>query len=206
MDYKDLEDGYESISRAFPPPKYAVSVVHGKMKPVEKDAAMNLFVKGQTHIMVATTVIEVGVNISNASVMVIESAERFGLSQLHQLRGRVGRGTDQSYCVLMTSYKLSNEARKRIEIMTGTNDGFEIAEADLKLRGPGDMEGTQQSGIAFDLKIANLGKDGQLIQYVRDIAEEILDNDPDLKNTDNYILAKKLIKISNKKVDFSVIS
>ena len=206
MDYKDLEDGYESISRAFPPPKYAVSVVHGKMKPVEKDAAMNLFVKGQTHIMVATTVIEVGVNISNASVMIIESAERFGLSQLHQLRGRVGRGADQSYCVLMTSYKLSNEARKRIEIMTGTNDGFEIAEADLKLRGPGDMEGTQQSGIAFDLKIANLAQDGQLIQYVRDIAEEILDIDPDLKNTDNYILAKQLEKISNKKVDFSVIS
>ena len=206
MDYKDLEDGYESISRAFPPPKYAVSVVHGKMKPVEKDAAMNLFVKGQTHIMVATTVIEVGVNIPNASVMVIESAERFGLSQLHQLRGRVGRGVDQSYCVLMTSYKLSNEARKRIEIMTSTNDGFEIAEADLKLRGPGDMEGTQQSGIAFDLKIANLTQDGQLIQYVRDIAEEILNIDPDLKNTDNYILAKQLKKISNKKVDFSVIS
>jgi ATP-dependent DNA helicase RecG len=206
MDYKDLEDGYESISRAFPPPKYAVSVVHGKMKPVEKDAAMNLFVKGQTHVMVATTVIEVGVDVPNASVMVIESAERFGLSQLHQLRGRVGRGADQSYCVLMTSYKLSNEARKRIDIMIKTNDGFEISEADLKLRGPGDIEGTQQSGLAFDLKIANLGQDGQLIQYVRDIAEEILDNDPDLKNTDNYILAKQLKRISNKKVDFSVIS
>lgn len=206
MDYKDLEDGYESISRAFPPPKFAVSVVHGKMKPVEKDAAMNLFVKGQTHIMVATTVIEVGVDIPNASVMIVESAERFGLSQLHQLRGRVGRGADQSYCVLMTSYKLSNEARKRIDIMTKTNDGFEISEADLKLRGPGDVEGTQQSGIAFDLKIANLAQDGQLIQYVRDIAESILDNDPDLKNTDNYILAQQLKKISNKKVDFSVIS
>lgn len=206
MDYKDLEDGYESISRAFPSPKYAVSVVHGKMKPEEKDAAMNLFVKGQTHIMVATTVIEVGVNIPNASVMVIESAERFGLSQLHQLRGRVGRGADQSFCILMTSYKLSNEARKRIDIMTRTNDGFEIAEADLKLRGPGDIEGTQQSGLAFDLKIANLGQDGQLIQYVRDIAEEILDNDPDLKNTDNYIMAKQLKRISNKKTDFSVIS
>lgn len=206
MDYKDLEDGYESISRAFPPPKYAVSVVHGKMKAEEKDAAMNLFVKGQTHIMVATTVIEVGVNVPNASVMVIESAERFGLSQLHQLRGRVGRGADQSYCILMTSYKLSNEARKRIDIMTRTNDGFEIAEADLKLRGPGDIEGTQQSGLAFDLKIANLGQDGQLIQYVRDIAEGILDDDPELKSTDNLILTKQLKKISNKKVDFSIIS
>jgi len=206
MDYKDLEDGYDSITQAFPSPKYAVSVVHGKMKPEEKEAAMNLFVKGQTQIMVATTVIEVGVNVPNASVMVIESTERFGLSQLHQLRGRVGRGADQSFCVLMTSYKLSNEARKRIEIMTGTNDGFEIAEADLKLRGPGDIEGTQQSGIAFDLKIANLGKDGQLIQYVRDVAEEILDNDPELKNSENYILRNQLQKISNKKVDFSVIS
>lgn len=206
MDYKDLEDGYESISRAFPPPKYAVSVVHGKMKAEEKDAAMNLFVKGQTHIMVATTVIEVGVNIPNASVMVIESAERFGLSQLHQLRGRVGRGADQSYCVLMTSYKLSNEARKRIDIMTKSNDGFEIAEADLKLRGPGDIEGTQQSGLAFDLKIANLGKDSQLIQYVRDIAEEILDEDPDLIKKENIILHRQLKKISNKKIDYCVIS
>ncbi len=206
MDYKDLEDGYESITRAFPPPKYSVSVVHGKMKSEEKDAAMNLFVKGNTHIMVATTVIEVGVNIPNASVMVIESAERFGLSQLHQLRGRVGRGADQSYCILMSGYKLSNEARKRIDIMTKTNDGFEIAEADLRLRGPGDIEGTQQSGLAFDLKIANLGQDTQLIQYVRDIAEQILDNDPELNNADNYLLAKQLKKISNKKVDFSVIS
>lgn len=206
MDYKDLEDGYESITRAFPPPKYSVSVVHGKMKAGEKDAAMELFVKGKTHIMVATTVIEVGVNIPNASVMVIESAERFGLSQLHQLRGRVGRGADQSYCVLMTGYKLSNEGRKRIDIMTKTNDGFEIAEADLKLRGPGDMEGTQQSGLAFDLKIANLGQDTQLIQYVRDIADEILDTDPELKNKENQLLAYQLKKISNKKVDFSVIS
>ncbi|OFX86788.1 MAG: ATP-dependent DNA helicase RecG [Bacteroidetes bacterium GWF2_33_16] len=206
MDYKDLEDGYESISRAFPPPKYAVSIVHGQMKPEEKEAAMNLFVRGQTHIMVATTVIEVGVNVQNASVMVIESAERFGLSQLHQLRGRVGRGADQSYCILMSSYKLSNEARKRIEIMTSTNDGFEIADADLKLRGPGDMEGTQQSGLAFDLKIANLAHDGQLIQYVRNIAEEILDSDPMLEKQENQILAKKLKKILHKKVDFSVIS
>jgi ATP-dependent DNA helicase RecG len=206
MDYKDLEDGYESITRAFPPPKYAVSVVHGKMKPKEKDAAMNLFVRAQTQIMVATTVIEVGVNVPNASVMVIESAERFGLSQLHQLRGRVGRGADQSYCILMSSYKLSKESRKRIEIMTKTNDGFEIADADLKLRGPGDIEGTQQSGIAFDLKISNLAQDGQLIQFVRDIAEEILDFDPNLENAENQILAGQLKKISNKKVDFSVIS
>lgn len=206
MDYKDLEDGYESISRAFPPPKHSVSVVHGQMKAEEKDAAMELFVKGKTHIMVATTVIEVGVNVPNASVMVIESAERFGLSQLHQLRGRVGRGASQSYCVLMTGFKLSNEARKRIDIMTKTNDGFEIAEADLKLRGPGDIEGTQQSGLAFDLKIANLGQDGHLIQYVRDVADGILDNDPDLKKTENQILANQLKKISKKKVDFSVIS
>ncbi|MGM0406838.1 MAG: ATP-dependent DNA helicase RecG [Bacteroidota bacterium] len=206
MDYKDLEDGYESISRAFPPPKYAVSIVHGQMKTEEKDAAMNLFVKGKTHIMVATTVIEVGVNIPNASVMVIESAERFGLSQLHQLRGRVGRGADQSYCILMTGYKLSNEARKRVDILTKTNDGFEIAEADLKLRGPGDIEGTQQSGLAFDLKIANLGKDGQLIQYVRDIADDILEDDPLLEKNENELLKKQLKKIAHKKIDFSVIS
>ncbi|HSH53200.1 MAG TPA: ATP-dependent DNA helicase RecG [Bacteroidales bacterium] len=206
MDYKDLEDGYESISRAFPPPKYAVSIVHGQMKAEEKDVAMNLFIKGKTHIMVATTVIEVGVDIPNASVMVIESAERFGLSQLHQLRGRVGRGADQAYCVLMTGYKLSNEARKRIDIMTKTNDGFEIAEADLKLRGPGDIEGTQQSGLAFDLKIANLGKDTQLIQYVRDIADDILEDDHLLEKENNMILKKQLNHIANKKIDFSIIS
>jgi ATP-dependent DNA helicase RecG len=206
MDYKDLEDGYESISRAFPPPKYAVSIVHGQMKAEEKDIAMNLFINGKTHIMVATTVIEVGVDIPNASVMVIESAERFGLSQLHQLRGRVGRGADQSYCILMTGYKLSNEARKRIDIMTKSNDGFEIAEADLKLRGPGDIEGTQQSGLAIDLKIANLGKDAQLIQYVRDIADNILDHDPWLEKNENKILKKQLKKIAYKKMDFSVIS
>ena len=206
MDYKDLEDGYESISRAFPPPKYAVSIVHGQMKAEEKDVAMNLFIKGKTHIMVATTVIEVGVDIPNASVMVIESAERFGLSQLHQLRGRVGRGADQSFCVLMTGYKLSNEARKRIDIMTKSNDGFEIAEADLKLRGPGDIEGTQQSGLAFDLKIANLGKDAQLIQYVRDIADNILDDDPWLEKNENQVLKNQLKKIAHKKMDFSVIS
>ncbi|GAI28973.1 unnamed protein product, partial [marine sediment metagenome] len=174
MDYKDLESGYERICRAFPPPEYTVSKVHGQMKPEEKDKAMQLFVKGKAQIMVATNVIEVGVDIPNASVMIIESAERFGLSQLHQLRGRVGRGAEQSYCVLMTSFKLSNEARSRMETMVRTNDGFEIAETDLKLRGPGDIEGTQQSGIVIDLKIANLAKDGQIIQYARDIALEIL--------------------------------
>ena len=206
MDYKDLEDGYESISRAFPSPEYAVSVIHGKMKTLEKNKAMALFVKGQTQIMVATTVIEVGVDIPNASVMVIESAERFGLSQLHQLRGRVGRGADQSYCILMSSYKLSKEARTRIETMVRTNDGFEIAEVDMKLRGPGDIEGTQQSGIAFDLKIANLATDGQILQHSRDIATDILENDPLLEKTENYLLVKKLKKLQKSSMDWSKIS
>ncbi len=206
MDYKDLEDGYESIVQAFPPPQYAVSVVHGRMKPVEKDISMNHFKAGRTHIMVATTVIEVGVDVPNASVMVIESAERFGLSQLHQLRGRVGRGADQSFCILMTGYKLSDEARKRIETMVRTNDGFEIAEVDLKLRGPGDIEGTQQSGIPFDLKIANLGRDGQILQYARNIAEDIIDADPGLKQEEHLILVKQLKKLYWKTVNWSSIS
>ncbi len=194
MDYKDLEDGYESISRAFPPPQYAVSIVHGRMKPSEKEIAMDYFKKGKTHIMVATTVIEVGVDVPNASLMVIESAERFGLSQLHQLRGRVGRGANQSYCILMTSHKLSNEARQRIKIMTDSNDGFEIAEADMRLRGPGDLEGTQQSGIPFKLKIANLGKDNRLLQYARDIAGKVLDADPLLEKPENSVLRLQLKK------------
>ena len=206
MDYKDLEDGYEGIVREFPPPEYAVSVVHGRMKSEEKDISMRYFVKGQTHIMIATTVIEIGVDIPNASVMVIESAERFGLSQLHQLRGRVGRGADQSYCILMTSMKLTYEARKRIETMVETNDGFEIAEVDLKLRGPGDLEGTQQSGIAFSLKIANLGKDGQILQYARDRAEEIIEKDPDLIKPDNSILVSQLKKLRKENIDWSSIS
>jgi ATP-dependent DNA helicase RecG len=206
MDYKDLEDGYESISRDFPPPKYAVSIVHGRMKPKEKETAMKMFVKGITNIMIATTVIEVGVDVPNASVMIIESTERFGLSQLHQLRGRVGRGGDQSYCVLMSSYKLSKDASKRIEIMTGTNDGFEIADADLKLRGPGDIEGTQQSGIAFDFKLTNLAKDGQILQYSRNIVEKILIDDPLLEKDVNSILADQLKKIKDRKIDFSKIS
>ena len=206
MDYKDLEDGYEGISRAFPPPGYAVSVVHGRMKAEEKEKAMKLFISGRTHIMVATTVIEVGVDIPNASVMVIESAERFGLSQLHQLRGRVGRGADQSYCILMSSYELTHEARKRIETMVRTNDGFEIAEADLRLRGPGDLEGTQQSGIPFRLRIADLGKDGQVLQYARGIAESILAEDPGLEKPENQTLVRNLEKNRQEMVNWGMIS
>ena len=206
MDYKDLEDGYESISRAFPPPDYLVVCVHGKMKPAEKDLAMKCFIDGKAHILIATTVVEVGVDIPNASVMVIESAERFGLSQLHQLRGRVGRGADQSYCILMSSHKMTNEAKKRIDIMTRTNDGFEIAEVDLKLRGPGDIEGTQQSGIPFDLKIASLGQDGQILQYARDVATQILDDDPELEKAENKLLLKWLKTMARSKVDWSSIS
>jgi ATP-dependent DNA helicase RecG len=206
LDYKDLEDGYESISRAFPMPEYTISVVHGQMKPVEKDKAMQLFVKGQAQIMVSTTVIEVGVDVPNATVMVIESAEKFGLSQLHQLRGRVGRGAEQSWCILMSSYKLSNDARKRINTMVATNDGFEIAEADLKLRGPGDIEGTQQSGIAFDLKIANLAKDNKILEIARNKAVEILKNDAQLEHTENKILIKQLKIKTMHKVNWSAIS
>jgi ATP-dependent DNA helicase RecG len=192
MDYKDLEDGLDTISRAFPPPRYCISIVHGKMTSANKERSMILFKEGQAHIMIATTVIEVGVDIPNASVMIIESAERFGLSQLHQLRGRVGRGADQSYCILMSSEKLSKEAATRIEVMIRTSDGFEIAETDLQLRGPGDLEGTQQSGIPFNLRIANLGKDGQIIEYVRNIASEILALDPSLSSEQNSVLKKEL--------------
>lgn len=206
MDYKDLEDGWDTISRVFPPPKYCISIVHGKMTPAEKEASMKLFKEGQAHILIATTVIEVGVDIPNASVMVIESAERFGLSQLHQLRGRVGRGADQSYCLLMSADNLSKEAAKRIEVMVKTNDGFEIAETDLQLRGPGDIEGTQQSGIPFDLKIANLGKDGQILEYVRHIAEDILQNDPLLKDNQNLILASELKRLFSQQESWSNIS
>ena len=203
-DLKNLEDGFKHIQEVFP--EFKVCMVHGKMKPAEKDAEMQKFVSGEAHIMVATTVIEVGVNVPNASVMIIENAERFGLSQLHQLRGRVGRGADQSYCILMTSHKLSQETRKRLEIMVRTNDGFEISEADLQLRGPGDMEGTQQSGIAFDLKIANIAKDGQILQLARDIANKILDKDPELSLTENYVLNRQLQKIFKKKINWSLIS
>ena len=206
LDYKDLEDGYESISRAFPPPLYQVSVVHGRMKPEEKEISMRHFLAGRTHIMVATTVIEVGVDVPNATVMIIESAERFGLSQLHQLRGRVGRGADQSYCILMTGYKLSEEARKRIDTMVATTDGFEIAEVDLKLRGPGDIEGTQQSGVPFNLKIAHLGRDGQILQLARDTAENIIAEDPDLSLEKNWLFAKHVKKAHPERIDWGNIS
>jgi ATP-dependent DNA helicase RecG len=206
MDYKDLEDGWDTISRLFPPPEYCISIVHGKMTSAEKEKSMQLFKNGHAQILVATTVIEVGVDIPNATIMVIESAERFGLSQLHQLRGRVGRGAEQSYCILITSEKFSAEASKRIEIMTRTNDGFEIAETDLQLRGPGDIEGTMQSGIPFELKIANLSKDGQIIEYVRQIAEKILLHDPNLSNAENAILNIELKRLFSKKLSWSKIS
>lgn len=194
MDYRDLEDGWDTITRVFPSPDYCISIVHGRMTTAEKEMSMKLFRDGVANILIATTVIEVGVDIPNATVMIIESAERFGLSQLHQLRGRVGRGADQSYCILMTSDKLSGEASRRVEVMVSTNDGFEIAETDLQLRGPGDIEGTQQSGIPFNLKIADLGKDGQLIEYVRNIAEEILASDPLLDNEINAVIKEELKK------------
>jgi len=206
MDYKDLEDGWDTISRNFPPPKYCISVVHGKMTPANKEMSMKLFKDGVAHILIATTVIEVGVDIPNATVMIIESAERFGLSQLHQLRGRVGRGADQSYCILMSSDRLSREAAKRIEVMVQTSDGFEIAEKDLQLRGPGDIEGTQQSGIPFDLKISNLSRDGQIIEYVRNIADEILKKDPLLEDPANTLLRSELKRLFSQKQSWSNIS
>ncbi len=203
---KDLEDGYENIVRAFPPPEYVTVMVHGQMKPEDKDYSMNLFVQGRAHIMVATTVIEVGVNVPNATVMVIESAERFGLSQLHQLRGRVGRGADESYCILVSQVKLTKESRKRLETMVTTNDGFKIAEVDLQLRGPGDIAGTMQSGMPFDLKMANLATDGQLIQHARNVSIDILDDDPMLISSRYAILKKQLSKIEFRQTDFSGIS
>ena len=204
IDLKNLEEGYLHICEEFPDCK--VCKVHGKMKVAEKDAQMQLFVSGEAQIMVATTVIEVGVNVPNASVMIIENAERFGLSQLHQLRGRVGRGAEQSYCILVTGYKLVEETRKRLEIMVRTNDGFEIAEADLKLRGPGDLEGTQQSGIAFDLKIADIARDGQLLQYVRNVAEEVVDADPTGIRPENEILWRQLKALRKTNVNWASIS
>lgn len=203
-DLKNLEDGYVHICEVFP--EYKVSKVHGKMRPSDKEEEMQRFLRNETQIMVATTVIEVGVNVPNASVMVIENAERFGLSQLHQLRGRVGRGADQSYCILVTGYKLTEDTRKRIEIMVQTNDGFEIAEADLKLRGPGDLEGTQQSGVAFNLKIADIAKDGQLLQYVRGIAQTLLDEDPNGEHPENAVIWQHLKELRKKDVNWSVIS
>ncbi len=204
LDIKNLEDGYEHLLRVFP--EYKISRVHGKMKPSEKEEEMRKFQCGETRILVATTVIEVGVNVPNASVMVIENAERFGLSQLHQLRGRVGRGADQSYCLLVTRYQLSEDTRKRIQIMTETNDGFEIAEADLKLRGPGDLEGTQQSGVAFDLKLANLARDGQILQLARDTAQRVLDGDPQGTLPQNALLWQQLQALRKTHINWSAIS
>lgn len=204
MDLKNLEDGYQTICEVFP--EYKVCKVHGQMKPAEKEAEMQRFVTGETQIMVATTVIEVGVNVPNASVMVIENAERFGLSQLHQLRGRVGRGADQSYCILVTGYKLSEDTRKRIDIMVQTNDGFEIAEADLKLRGPGDLEGTQQSGVAFDLRIANITRDAQLLQHVREIARQVVEADPDGTAPHHAMMWARLRQMRKTSVNWSDIS
>ena len=205
MDYKDLMDGYESISRDFPLPNYAISIVHGKMKPAEKESEMQRFIKGKTQIMVATTVIEVGVNVPNASVMIIESAERFGLSQLHQLRGRVGRGAEQSYCILMTSHKLSEDSKVRMETMTRTNDGFEIAEVDLKLRGPGDIMGKQQSGI-LNLKIADLVKDRDILELARHHALKILKNDAPLAKPEHATLRTVFIEMAKKQNIWNYIS
>ena len=204
MDLKNLEDGYQTICEVFP--EYKVCKVHGQMKPAEKEAEMQRFVTGETQIMVATTVIEVGVNVPNASVMVIENAERFGLSQLHQLRGRVGRGADQSYCILVTGYKLSEDTRKRIDIMVQTNDGFEIAEADLKLRGPGDLEGTQQSGVAFDLRIANITRDAQLLQHVREIARQVVETDHDGTAPHHAMMWARLRQMRKTNINWSDIS
>lgn len=203
-DLKDLEKGYESLLEIFP--DFSISKVHGKMKPSEKEEEMRRFVSGETQILVATTVIEVGVNVPNASVMVILDAQRFGLSQLHQLRGRVGRGAKQSYCILVTSYKMSEETRKRIDIMCETNDGFRIAEADLKLRGPGDLEGTQQSGIAFDLKIADIARDGQLVQLARDEAQKIIEHDPTCQMVEYQLLWEHLKELRKTNINWSSIS
>ena len=205
MDYKDLMDGYESIVRRFPLPDYSVSIVHGKMKPQDKDYEMQQFVVGKTQIMVATTVIEVGVDVPNASLMVIESAERFGLSQLHQLRGRVGRGADQSYCILMSSYKLSEDGKTRLETMVRTNDGFEIAEQDLRLRGPGDIMGTQQSGV-LDFKLADLAKDAQIVQLSKNDVDDLLKIDPDLLLKENQTIRKELVRQMKLKPNWSNIS
>ncbi len=204
MDMQDLENGYEELCRAFP--DLRISKVHGKMRSAEKDAEMERFVNGETQILVATTVIEVGVNVPNASVMVIMNAERFGLAQLHQLRGRVGRGADQSYCILVTKYNLSQETRQRIDIMCETTDGFEIAEADLRFRGPGDLEGTQQSGMAFDLHIANIARDGQLVQLARDIANHILDEDPQQQRPEYASMWAHLRELHQDDFDWSHIS
>jgi ATP-dependent DNA helicase RecG len=204
LDYKNLEEGYRLTGARFPHLK--ISMVHGRMRPAEKDTEMERFKRGETHIMVATTVIEVGVDVPNASVMVIESAERFGLSQLHQLRGRVGRGADQSFCILVTSPRLGEDSRRRMETMVATTDGFEIAEVDMKLRGPGDLEGTQQSGLPFDLKIANLARDGQILQRARDMALRVLNDDPLLQKSYNRVLVQQLTRLKMNRVNWGMIS
>ena len=204
LDLHDLEQGYRTICETFP--SYRVCYVHGKMKPAEKEHQMQLFVTNQAQIMVATTVIEVGVNVPNASVMVIENAERFGLSQLHQLRGRVGRGAAKSYCILMSKHQLAKETKHRLTVMTETNDGFVVAEEDMKLRGPGDMEGTQQSGIAFNLRISNLAQDGQIVQLARDDARQIIDIDPSLTSAKYASLGAHIHSIFAHDVDWSLIS
>jgi ATP-dependent DNA helicase RecG len=204
LDLKNLEQGFETLRQALP--EFRLSKVHGRMKPKDKEEEMQRFVRGETQILVATTVIEVGVNVPNASVMVILDAQRFGLSQLHQLRGRVGRGADQSFCILVTNYKLSEETRKRIDIMCETNDGFRIAEADLKLRGPGDLEGTQQSGMAFDLKIADIARDGQLLQMARDEAQRIIDADPQCQSPKYQLLWNHLKEMKKTNIDWAAIS
>lgn len=206
MDYKNLEEGYMAITEAFPAPKYVTAVVHGQQKTENKAYDMELFASGKANILVATSVIEVGVDVPNASVMVIESAERFGLSQLHQLRGRVGRGAEKSFCILMTGYKLSKESKQRIELMCATNDGFELAEADLRMRGPGDFEGTRQSGLAFDLHIADLAKDNPTLEEARVLGEQILASDPELSAQENHLLLEGLAKIKYEMKDFSNIS
>ena len=203
-DLKNLEDGFEVLKQAFP--EFRLSKVHGRMKPKDKEEEMQRFVSGETQILVATTVIEVGVNVPNASVMVILEAQRFGLAQLHQLRGRVGRGADQSFCILVTPFKLSEDTRKRIDIMCDTNDGFRIAEADLKLRGPGDLEGTQQSGMAFDLKIADIARDGQLVQMARDEAQKIIDEDPECKSNKYNLLWNRLRQLRKTNINWAAIS
>jgi ATP-dependent DNA helicase RecG len=203
-DLKNLEDGFEVLREAFP--EFRLSKVHGRMKPKDKEEEMQKFVRGETQILVATTVIEVGVNVPNASVMVILEAQRFGLAQLHQLRGRVGRGADQSFCILVTPFKLSEDTRKRIDIMCDTNDGFRIAEADLKLRGPGDLEGTQQSGMAFDLKIADIARDGQIVQMARDEAQKVIDEDPECNSAKFSMLWNRLRQLRKTNINWAAIS
>ena len=205
MDLLDLMAGYEAMERAFPPPKYGIGVVHGKMKAEDKDFEMQRFVKKQSQILLSTTVIEVGIDVPNATVMVIENAERFGLSQLHQLRGRVGRGGNQSYCILMSKYELSSDGRKRLNAMVETNDGFEIANYDLQLRGPGDIQGTQQSGM-LDFKIADIVKDEKLVAYTRNLAMQVLDNDPDLGKPEHMRLAQTVAKLMQRETNWSIIS